>query len=132
MNNFSKQFAIISKIKSMVKGRGSSKSAPASKVKDNAGMPEKFANRIQDSAYRLCNTKHSKDVYTPPYKVLAEQLGVEDNQIYCAAVFSLVRIAQNESQHKEAILNILNKSYQANKNNAEREKYLSHKIAELK
>lgn len=132
MNKFSKQFAIISKIKSMVKGRGGNKSDSASKIKDNEGMPEKFANRIQDSAYRLCSIKHSKDIYTPPYKVLSEQLGVDDNQIYCATVFSLVRIAINESQHKEAILDILNKSYQANKNNKEREKYLSHKLAELK
>ena len=67
MAQFSKQFAIVNKLKSLVKRTGQIFIS-----KPDLGITEEIAKKIQKSAYDLSHHK-GKDNYTPPYLVIADQ-----------------------------------------------------------
>lgn len=129
MGKFSKQFEIINKIKFIVKGKSIEK---PSRVPDQETISEKIANRIQNTAYEHLKNKAKKDSFTKTYLIVAEQLGVENNQIYFAAVYTLAKIALNNAVSKKPILDILTKALDDNKDNKERIDYTSKKISEIK
>lgn len=129
MSRFSKQFAIIHKIKSIVKGRTDKAVLPSA---NQESISQKIANRIQNTAYEHLKSKSKKDSYTPTYLVIAEQLGVDNNQIFFAAVFTLSRIAVSKKSYKKPILDILTNTLKDNNDNEDRTSYVSQKIDEIK
>lgn len=129
MSNFSKQFAIIDRIKSIVRGRNNDANK---KVSDEKNISEKIACKIQNTAYEHLMAKNKKDCCTPTYIIVSEQLYVENNQIFCAAVYTLSQIAQSTKSYKKPILDILVKALKENEGNKQRYDYLSQKIADVK
>lgn len=127
MNQFSQQFAIIDKIKCLVRKTGSS----IFRTKKDLGISEDIAKKIQKSAYDLSHLKE-KDTFTPPYMVIAEQLQVEDDQIFRAAVSNLANIAINESKFAEAILKTMEESLQHTLRTKDQVEYVKTKINTVK
>lgn len=125
MAQFSKQFAIVNKLKSLVKRTGMIFIS-----KPDLGITEEIAKKIQKSAYDLSHRK-GKDSYTPPYLMIAEQLQVEDEQIFKAAVFNLSLIAINEPKNAPAILDILGKYTDDFRRNIDETNYLKAKISKI-
>ena len=115
MNDSAKQFAIIEKIKSLVK-RGHGKSV---------------AEKIQRSAYGRTRNKRDKEAHTPTYLAIAEQLQADDYQVFCAAGYHLARIAVNSENYREPVLEILQKAYKDNGRHKERKAYIGQKISEI-
>ncbi|MDR1694163.1 MAG: hypothetical protein LBR70_03105 [Lactobacillaceae bacterium] len=128
MQNFSKQFAIINKIKSIVKRK---EAKAVIKSANQETISQKIANRIQQTAFEHLKAKVKKEGYTAPYIMVAEQLGAENNQIFCAAVYTLSRMAINSKAHRGPILDILSKSLADNSGNREKSNYISKKLAEI-
>lgn len=126
MNQVSQQFAIIEKIKGLVKKT----SKTLFRTKRDPGITEDIAKKIQKSAYDLSHIKE-KDSLTPPYKIIAEQLQVEDDQIFRAAVYSLANIAVNENQYAEDIMRILEEAANHHHNKDQIE-YVKTKINTIK
>lgn len=126
MAQFSKQFAIINKLKSLVKKTGKMFNS-----KPDAGITEEIARKIQKSAYDLSHRKE-KDSYTPPYLMIADQLQVSDDQIFCAAVYNLSLIALNEDKNAAAIIEILEKCIAGGGKSKEQNDYMKSKIEVIK
>ena len=97
MNQFSPQFAIISKLKKIV-----TKTSTMLKGDKTAGITEAIARKIQKGAYEA-EFRKDKESKTPPYLTIAEQLQSNDSQIYRASVYALRNIAKNEEKSKDAI-----------------------------
>lgn len=127
MNQYSKQNAIIAKIKGLVKKTGTT----LFRTRKDPGISEDIAKKIQKSAYDLCH-QCEKDTFTPPYKIIAEQLQVEDDQIFRAAVFSLANIAMNENKYAEDIIRILENTTEHHHRNPDQIGYVNGKINSLK
>ena len=127
MNQFSQQFAIIEKIKGLVKKTGTT----LFKTRKDTGISEDIAKKIQKSAYDLCHIRE-KDTLTPPYKIIAEQLQVEDDQIFRTAVFNMANIAMNEEKYAEDIIRILETSAEHHHRNKEQADYVDGKINAIK
>ncbi len=104
MDQTSKKFAIIGKIKSLVSKTGRS-IFWRGKPKDNE-ISELIAQKIQKNSYDL-SRQHRKDAFTPPYQALAEQLQVEDEQIVQAAIYNLAHIAMVRKQYRHEIIKLL-------------------------
>lgn len=125
MNQFSPQFAIISKLKKIV-----TKTSTMLKGDKTAGITEAIARKIQKGAYEA-EFRKDKESKTPPYLTIAEQLQSNDSQIYRASVYALRNIAKNEEKSKDAILEILQKSAEKKSKNAELYNYTLDKIKEI-
>lgn len=125
MNQFSPQFAIISKLKKIV-----TKTSTMLKGDKTAGITEAIARKIQKGAYEA-EFRKDKENKTPPYLTIAEQLQSNDSQIYRASVYALRNIAKNEEKSKDAILEILQKSAEKKSKNAELYNYTLDKIKEI-
>lgn len=110
MTQLAQQFNLIRKIKSLVKKTSSS----FFKKHNDFGISETIAKKIQVSAYDLSHSKDKLEV-TPPYLDIVEQLHVEDDQIFKAAVYNLTNIALNETRYARSILeafeNVSKQSY---------------------
>ncbi len=110
MTQLAQQFNLIHKIKSLVKKTSSS----FFKKHNDFGISETIAKKIQVSAYDLSHGKDKLEV-TPPYLDIVEQLHVEDDQIFKAAVYNLTNIALNETRYARSILeafeNVSKQSY---------------------
>lgn len=110
MTQLAQQFNLIHKIKSLVKKTSSS----FFKKHNDFGISETIAKKIQVSAYDLSHSKDKLEV-TPPYLDIVEQLHVEDDQIFKAAVYNLTNIALNETRYAQSILeafeNVSKQSY---------------------
>lgn len=128
MSQISKQFAIINKIKNLVKRTGSS--LFGSNVK-NSGITEEIAKKIQRNSYELSH-KNDKDTYTPSYLIIAEQLQVSDDQIFKAAVFNLTNIAIATKKYSPAILSLLDKYSKDNTQSSDKREYIKIKMDEIK
>lgn len=127
MNPISQQFAIINKIKCLVKKTGSS----FFRRHKNSGISEDIAKKIQKSAYDLSHLK-PKDIINPPYLDIAEQLQVDDDQIFRAAVYNLANIAVNEERYATEIIKALeNLAFQCNRTKEQLE-YVKGKINLIK
>ena len=125
MNQFSPQFAIISKLKKIV-----TKTSTMLKGDKTAGITEAIARKIQKGAYEA-EFRKDKESKTPPYLTIAEQLQSNNSQIYRASVYALRNIAKNEEKSKDAILEILQKSAEKKSKNAELYNYTLDKIKEI-
>lgn len=125
MNQFSPQFAIISKLKKIV-----TKTSTMLKGDKTTGITEAIARKIQKGAYEA-EFRKDKESKTPPYLTIAEQLQSNDSQIYRASVYALRNIAKNEEKSKDAILEILQKSAEKKSKNAELYNYTLDKIKEI-
>lgn len=126
MPQFSSQFAIIDKIKSIVKKTGSLFTGNS-----NSGITEAIAKKIQRGAYEI-SKQGKKDTYSQPYLTIAEQLQSNDRQICQAAVFYLADIAINEKKNSESIIEILNKYADNNELEKEQIAYVKDKIDYIK
>ena len=127
MNQLKQQFAIINRIKCLVKKTGSS----FFRRRKDPGISEDIAKKIQKSAYDLSHLKQ-KDIITPPYLDIAEQLQVDDDQIFRAAVYNLTNIAVNEERYAAEIIKALEEtSFQCNRS-GEQLDYVKSKINVIK
>ena len=127
MNQLKQQFAIINRIKCLVKKTGSS----FFRRRKDPGISEDIAKKIQKSAYDLSHLKQ-KDIITPPYLDIAEQLQVDDDQIFRAAVYNLTNIAVNEERYAAEIIKALEETaFQCNRS-GEQLAYVKSKINVIK
>lgn len=126
MAKFGKQLAIIKKIKSLVQKT----SRTIFRTKADYFISEDVARKIQKTAYELSHQKH-KENKTPPYIFIAEQLQVDNDQIFRAAVYSLAIIAQNETQNASDIISLLNKNIKEHDRTPEQIEYVNSKIKEI-
>ena len=127
MNQLTQQFAIINRIKGLVKKTGSS----FFRRRKDPGISENIARKIQKSAYDLSHLKQ-KDVVTPPYLDIAEQLQVDDDQIFRAAVSNLTNIAVNEERYAAEIIKQLENTLQLCNRTGEQLEYVRNKISVIK
>lgn len=128
MSQFTKQFAIIEKLKSLVKR---STYSFLRKSDDSNQISEEVAKKIQKSSYDISHAK-TKDVFTPPYKAIEEQLEVEEDQIFRAAVFNLANIALNSDKYAVDIIKVLEKAQDKNQRTSEQLDYINNKISVIK
>lgn len=87
------------------------------------------ARKIQQSACAKSNI--SNDDNTPPYKLIAEQLSSQHDQVFDSAVYYLAKIASSSRKYHSAITAILN-DYASNPHLPEhRKQYIAQKLSEL-
>ena len=104
MSKFAGQFAIIEHIKNFVKN-----SRRPWRKRDDGGISEGVAKRIQKKSYeRSCQGLDTSSY--PPYLKIAEQLQVNNEQIFCAAVFNLTETALNIKRYRNHIAQLLEQS----------------------
>lgn len=127
VSKIAKHLNIIAKIKSFVK-----KSTISSSSTDSEEVSQEVANVIQVSSYNLTKSSKKDNKYTPTYRAIAEQLTSSNNQIFFASVYNLVKIAHNHTEDRDAIIILLKEQHEKNKNDKEREEYLSMKLKEIK
>lgn len=121
-----KSFAILNRIKALVKKTGSS----WIRRKRETDISEKIAIKIQKNAYDMSLLK-SKDAFTAPYLLIAEQLQVDDDQIFRAAVYNLAQIAINDSKLVKPISTILHKYTSEHSKTPAQQEYVKSKIEEI-
>ena len=121
MPQFTTQFAIINKIKSIVKKTG------GLFTPSNNGITTAIARKIQRTSYEVTK-RQEKDSFTPPYLWIAEELQSNDAQIFKASVYYLANIAINEPRYTDAILDILGKNIDSVKNDKDKIDYIKEKI----
>lgn len=127
MMDFSKQLAVIAKLKSLVK-------IPTGfrrHHEDENQISESIAKKIQKSSFEKTH-QQQEDVYTPPYKIIAEQLQSSNDQIFRAAVFNLTNIALNRKQYSNDILLILEKTLEDKIRSKEQLEYVRIKIGQIR
>lgn len=126
MSKFAKQFAIIERLKSLVRR------TPGFRRKaDHVQISEDVARKIQKNSYEQSHKK-AKDSYTPPYKTIAEQLQVEDDQIFRAAVFNLANIGANSKKYASEIISILEKSLDNELRTEDQAQYVKERVDFIK
>lgn len=127
MKALPKQFALISKIKNLVRKtrRGFWKRT------DDHAVTDSMARKIQKTAFDLSQEK-AREVFTPAYVIISDQLQVEDEQIFKAAVYNLARIAIANPQFSEEILAILNTYKDKEEKTAFERDYVKQKISEIR
>lgn len=123
MSKFSKQFAIIEKLKSLVKRSTYS----FRRKEDQSQISEDIAKKIQKNSYEQSHTK-VKDTYTPPYKMIAEQLQVDDDQIFRGAIFNLGNIALTTDKYASEIITVLENAMDKNIRTPDQIEYIKSKI----
>lgn len=100
-----------------------------SRPKDN-DVSEKIAQKIQKNSYDYSLLKKT-DTYTAPYLVLADQLQVDDDQIFRAAVHAIVNIANARSKYKQEIRDLLEQYLQQDNVSQPRRDYVRLKMFEI-
>lgn len=120
-------FGIIKKLKSIVRKTGSVFFRNAREK----GITEEIARKIQRTAYEVSQAPH-KETYTPPYKEIAQQLQVQDDAIYRAAIYRLTDIAVNEDRAAVDILEILEKELLKENQTKEQKAYIQQKVDFIK
>lgn len=125
MVDFSKQFAVIAKLKSLVKfPKGFHRG-------EENQISESVAKKIQKTSFDNSHRQQT-DACTPPYKEIAEQLQVNNDQIFRAAVFNLTATALNRKQYTDSILSILEKTLEDKNKTKEQLDYVRSKIMEIR
>lgn len=124
-----KKLGILNKIKSLVAktGRGI---IWRGRPKDNE-ITEKIAQKIQKNSYDF-SMMQRKDTYTPPYLSLADQLQVDDEQIFQAAVYNLANIAIARPRYAADIVGVLQGYLSKGDTTEARRAYVAKKLAEIK
>jgi hypothetical protein len=127
MPRFSKQFALINKIKSLVKKT----KINVFKRTEEYDITEDAAKKIQKKAYELRHTQTVEGL-TKPYVVIADQLQINDDQIYRAVVSTLSKIAMNDTKSAKDIIELLNTSTTFAGKTNEQKNYVAAKVGEIK
>ena len=127
MARFSKQFALINKIKSLVKKT----KINVFKKTEEYDITEDAAKKIQKKAYELSHTQ-TVDGLTKPYIVIADQLQINDGQIYRAVVSTLSKIAINDAKSAKEIIGLIETSTTFAGKTKEQKDYVAAKISEIK
>lgn len=125
MNQYSKQFAIIRKLKSLVKRTGR-----AIRRRRLSEISEDIARKIQRSAYDLSHSPR-QDTYTPPYMDIVSQLQVRDAHIFRAAAFNLIEIARQQAKYRDDIVKILKRQLKEDRIASEEKEYVQQKLNTL-
>ena len=128
MEELKKKKGILSKIKSLVAKTGRS-IIWRGRPKDNE-ISEKIAQKIQKSSYDF-SIMERKDTFTPPYLSLAEQLQVDDDQIFKAAAYNMANIAISRKKYAQDIQNIFNDYLQKEGMPEIRRDYIKQKQLEI-
>ncbi|MBE6458311.1 MAG: hypothetical protein IJW72_04280 [Alphaproteobacteria bacterium] len=128
MNATAKQESFFNKIKAMVVK--TSRSIIWRGHSQDNDISEKIAQKIQKNSYDFSQQFH-KDTFTPPYLSLVEQLEVDDEQIFQAAVFNLTNIAKSRNRYSQDIIGILDNYLQKDSHKLERKDYVAHKLNEI-
>lgn len=123
MSKYSKQFAVVNRIKAFVRLTGR-KIRNRNKLND---ISEDIARKIQRSAYDVSQSIKAEE-YTPPYKAIAKQLQVHDEHIYSAAIHSLSEIAKNNMQYHEDIVKIFTQQLKDNAVPQDLKSYIQAKL----
>lgn len=110
MPKFSTQFAIIEHIKNFINKSG----RPWRNRDESSEISAEIAKRIQKKNYER-SLKGLDNTTYPPYLRIAEQLQVNNEQIFCAAVFQLTETARNIKRYRSNIIRILEQA----RNNAD-------------
>lgn len=100
-----------------------------SHAKDN-DISKKIAQKIQKNSYDYSLLKKN-DSYTPPYLILADQLQVEDDQIFRAAVHAIVNIAAGRPKYSQEIRDLLEQYLQQDNVSQPRRDYVRLKLFEI-
>ncbi len=100
-----------------------------SRAKDN-DISKKIAQKIQKNSYDYSLLKKN-DSYTPPYLILADQLQVEDDQIFRAAVHAIVNIAAGRPKYSQEIRDLLEQYLQQDNVSQPRRDYVRLKLFEI-
>lgn len=125
-----KQFALIERLKKIVSSTGRHILRRQKGKRENE-ISEKIAQKIQKTSYDL-SQKVVKDSYTPPYQKLAEQLEIEEPQIFKAAVYNMANIAMYRRKYRKDILEIFSRYMDDYHLSNEKKDYLKAKIAKIK
>lgn len=128
MEELKKKKGILSKIKSLVAKTGRS-IIWRGRPKDNE-ISEKIAQKIQKSSYDF-SIMERKDTFTPPYLSLAEQLQVDDDQIFKAAAYNMANIAISRKKYAQDIQGIFNDYLQKEGMPEVRRDYIKQKQLEI-
>ncbi len=128
MEELKKKKGILSKIKSLVAKTGRS-IIWRGRPKDNE-ISEKIAQKIQKSSYDF-SIMERKDTFTPPYLSLAEQLQVDDDQIFKAAAYNMANIAISRKKYAQDIQDIFNDYLQKEGMPEVRRDYIKQKQLEI-
>lgn len=123
MSQFAKQFAIIDRIKALVKKTAH----PFRKADNEPQISEDVALKIQRTSFDQSRAKN-KDTFTSPYKIISEQLQVDDEQIFRGAVFNLTNIALTTNEYAADIVKVLEKAMDKNLRSQEQIEYIKNKI----
>ncbi len=127
MPQLTKQFAIIEKLKSLVK----KSTRPFRRRGENMAISEDIARKIQKNSYDQSHAK-VKDAVTPPYKSIAEQLQVEDDQIFRGAIFNLANIALTAEKYAREIIVVMEKALEQEQRTPDQLEYVKNRIAAIK
>jgi len=127
MATFTKQFALIDKITSLVKKSKIS----VFKRTEEYDITEEAAKKIQKKAFELSHAP-AEERFTAPYLVLAEQLQINDNQIYRAVVSTLAKIAVNDGKNAKEIITLIEDSLSFTGKTQEQKDYARDKVSEIK
>lgn len=125
MKKVEKQRAVVNKIHEMVRNRKNYQ-LPENTV----GLSVEIANKVQDTSHSL-NVGDKVATITPAYLKLAEQMYLDDAQIFCAAAYTLTNYVKNRPFLKDKALEFFYKRLLANKANEDMYSYLNKKILEL-
>ncbi len=128
MEELKKKKGILSKIKSLVAKTGRN-IIWRGRPKDNE-ISEKIAQKIQKSSYDFSIMKR-QDTFTPPYLSLAEQLQVDDDQIFKAAAYNMANIAISRKKYAQDIQNIFSDYLQKEGMPEVRRDYIKRKQLEI-
>ena len=99
------------------------------RAKDN-DISKKIAQKIQKNSYDYSLLKKN-DSYTPPYLILSDQLQVEDDQIFRAAVHAIVNIATGRPKYGQEIRSLLEQYLQQDNVSQPRRDYVRLKLFEI-
>ncbi len=94
-------------------------------------MNETSARRLQRMIFEARIAKKNGD-NTPTYKQIAEQMSSPHEQVFIAAVYNLVKIANNSKRYKQEIVALLKEYIVAEKVVPARREYVAKKISEIK
>ncbi len=125
MEKMDSKLGFLKKIKTLVSRTGKS-ILWRGRTKDNE-ISEKIAQKIQKSSYDF-SMRVVKDSFAPPYLKLAEQLQIEDNQIFRAAAYNMANIAVARPKYRREIVTIFEKLLKDPHLDYEKQEYLRKKV----
>lgn len=129
MSNTAKQFALIERLKKLVASTGRHLLGRKKRSRDN-DISEKIAQKIQKTSYDL-SQKEVKDTFTPPYQKLAEQLEVDEPQIFKAAVYNMANIAMHRKKYRRDIMDIFSRYLSDYNLSNEKKDYIKSKMDKI-